>query len=76
MGRKQRKNKRKPTMTYEEICNQVMDSDVLTIYYRGGLRRSGHWYEDHMLRMFSECKLYWEGQHRYSVAEWPAPRAQ
>jgi hypothetical protein len=62
-------------LTYEEVCNQVSDSDILTIAY-DGIEKKGHWYEDHMLKIFSGCKLVRLVKAEYMVMEWPEDRTQ
>ena len=62
--------KRKTLLTYEEMCDRQSDQDVITVMY-DGIEKRGHWYEDHMLKMFSECKLVQLTKDVYQVAEWP-----
>jgi len=64
--------KKKPvkTLTYEEICDRHNDSDVITVHY-DGIFKNGHWYEDHMLKMFAECKLSHVSGNEYRVEEFP-----
>ena len=62
-------------ITYEEVCNQVGDKDILTVCYDGH-EKKGHWYEDHMLQMFSECKLLRMATNAYMVTEWPENMTQ
>ena len=57
-------------LTYEEVCDRHKDTDVITVHYDGIFRR-GHWYEDHMLRMFAECKLSHVAGNDYKVEEFP-----
>lgn len=71
MGCQNKKAKKPPKLlTYEEVCDRHKDTDVITINYDGIFRR-GHWYEDHMLKMFSECKLSHLSGNEYRVEEFP-----
>lgn len=70
-GRPPKKNPpRKTLMTYEEMISRVSDSDVLTVQY-DGIEKHGYWYDDHMMKMFSECKMIHLFGNTYMVAEWP-----
>ena len=60
--------KRLTAMSYEEMCDRVTDQDVITVHYDGIFRR-GHWYEDHMLKLFSECRLVHLTGNEYQVVE-------
>lgn len=65
-----RARQRKTALSYEELCDRITDGDVITIHYDGIFRR-GHWYEDHMLKMFSESKLVHLAGNDYQVVEFP-----
>ena len=58
----------KTAITYEELHEQLTDADVFTIHYDGICRR-GHWYEDHMLKLFSGAKLVRLAANEYQVVE-------
>ena len=60
---------KKTVMTYEEMCERHSDADIIEVQY-DGICRKGHWYEDHMLKMFSECKMIHLTGNIYQVAEW------
>lgn len=62
-------------LTYEEVSNRHRDEDLITVRY-DGIEKSGHWYEDHMLKMFSECKLSHQEGNTYLVKEFPKQGAQ
>lgn len=66
-GRK--KHARKTLLTYEEMAERHKDADIITIHY-DGIQKSGHWYEDHMLKMFTGCKLIHMAGNEYQVTEW------
>lgn len=58
------------TLTYEEVAQQIGESSKITVRY-DGLERTGYWYEDHMMKMFSACKLIRIGGPIFQVEEWP-----
>ena len=57
-------------LTYEEACNLIGTDNRITIRY-DGLEKTGFWYEDHMLKMFSACKLTRIDGPVFQVEEWP-----
>ena len=57
-------------LTYEEAVATVRDGDIITICYDGVFKK-GHWYDDHMLKMFSECRMIHLCGNMYMVKEWP-----
>lgn len=66
---------RQNAITYEQLCDQETDQDIITIHY-DGIFKKGHWYEDHMLSMFAGCKLTNIGKHEYKVFEFPKKGGQ
>ena len=62
-------------LTYEEAANLIADHETMTIHY-DGISRTGHWYEDHMLNMFSQCRMIRIGSREFKVVEWPENMTQ
>lgn len=59
-----------PVLNYQEVAERCKDSDIITIHY-DGICKSGHWYEDHMLKMFAQCKMVHLYGNEYRVEEFP-----
>ena len=53
---------------------QTRDGKKITVHY-DGIQRSGYWYEDHMMQMFSECELLRLSNTDYQVMKWPEGRS-
>lgn len=70
-GRPRKTEKPKqPVLNYQEVAERCKDSDIITIHYDGIFKR-GHWYEDHMLKMFAQCKMVHLYGNEYRVEEFP-----
>ena len=41
------------------------------IVHFDGIKRSGYWYEDHMMKIFSGCELLRLTENDYQVTKWP-----
>ena len=61
-------------LTWEDVMKQTGDGKKITVHY-DGIQRSGYWYEDHMMEMFSECKLLRLTNSDYQVMKWPDRRS-
>ena len=61
-------------LTWEDVMKQAGDGKKLTVHY-DGIQRSGFWYEDHMMEMFSECELLRLTNTDYQVTKWPDKRS-
>ena len=57
-------------LTWEDVMKQTGDGQKITICY-DGIQRSGYWYEDHMMKMFSGCELLRLSNTDYQVTKWP-----
>ena len=44
--------------------------NTFTVFY-DGLTATGKWYEDHMMKRFSECELLRLNRTGYQVMRWP-----
>lgn len=70
-----KQSRRTANLSYEEAVSQVRDVDIITIHY-DGVCKKGHWYDDHMLKMFSECRLLKLTSTEFQVMEWPEKQTQ
>lgn len=61
-------------LTWEDVMKQTGDGKKITVHY-DGIQRSGFWYEDHMMEMFSECELLRLTNTDYQVTKWPERRS-
>ena len=61
-------------LTWEDVMKQTGDGRKVTVHY-DGIQRSGFWYEDHMMEMFSECELLRLTNTDYQVTKWPERRS-
>ena len=61
-------------LTWEDVMKQTGDGKKITVHY-DGIQRSGYWYEDHMMQMFSECELLRLSNTDYQVMKWPDKRS-
>ena len=61
-------------LTWEDVMKQTGDGQKITVHY-DGIQRSGFWYEDHMMEMFSECELLRLTNTDYQVTKWPGKRS-
>ena len=62
--------KRTANLTWEDVAALTGDKQAIIVHY-DGIQRSGYWYEDHMMKLFSGCKLLQLTQNDYQVTEWP-----
>lgn len=61
-------------LTWEDVMKQKGDGKKITVYY-DGIQRSGYWFEDHMVEMFSGCELLRLSKTDYQVTKWPEGRS-
>ena len=61
-------------LTWEDVMKQTGDGQKITVHY-DGIQRSGFWYEDHMMEMFSGCELLRLTNTDYHVTKWPGKRS-
>lgn len=61
-------------LTWEDVMKQTGDGRKITVHY-DGIQRSGYWYEDHMMEMFSGCELLRLMNTDYQVTKWPDKRS-
>ena len=61
-------------LTWEDVMKQTGDGKKITVHY-DGIQRTGFWYEDHMMKMFSECELLRLTDSDYQVTKWPGKRS-
>jgi len=61
-------------LTWEDVMKQAGAGKKITVHY-DGIQRSGFWYEDHMMEMFSECELLRLTNTDYQVTKWPERRS-
>lgn len=61
-------------LTWEDVMKQTGDGRKITVHY-DGIQRSGYWYEDHMMEMFSGCELLRLSNSDYQVTKWPDKRS-
>lgn len=57
-------------LTYEEVAERAGDKKAIIVHY-DGIQRSGYWYEDHMMKLFSGCELMQLTENDYQVTKWP-----
>ena len=61
-------------LTWDDVMKQTGDKQKITVHY-DGIQRSGFWYEDHMMEMFSGCNLLRLNSTDYQVMKWPERRS-
>ena len=61
--------KRTAGLSWQDVADQAQGK-VITVHY-DGIQKSGRWYEDHMMKMFSECELLRLTNTDYQVTKWP-----
>ena len=61
-------------LTWEDVMKQAGDWKKITVHY-DGIQRSGFWYEDHRMEMFSECELLRLTNSDYQVTKWSDKRS-
>lgn len=61
-------------LTWEDVMKHTGDERKITVHY-DGIQRSGFWYEDHMMEMFSGCELLRLTNTDYQVTKWPERRS-
>ena len=61
-------------LTWEDVADQTGDKQKITVHY-DGIQRSGFWYEDNMMKIFSGCKLLRLSSTDYQVMKWPEGRS-
>ena len=57
-------------LTWQEVAAQAGHGKKITVHY-DGIQRSGYWYEDHMMKMFSGCELLQLTENDFQVEKWP-----
>lgn len=62
--------RRTANLTWEDVAEQVGDRKAIIVHF-DGIQRSGYWYEDHMMKMFSGCELLRLTENDYQVTKWP-----
>ena len=60
-------------LTWEEVVKRAGDKQAIVVHY-DGIQRSGYWYEDHMMKLFSGCELMQMTQNDFEVTKWPERR--
>ena len=61
--------KRTAELSWQDVADQSQGK-VITVHY-DGIQKSGRWYEDHMMKMFSGCELLRLTDSDYQVTKWP-----
>ena len=56
-------------LSWQDVADQAPDR-VITVHY-DGIQKSGYWYDDHMMQMFSGCELLRLTDATYQVTKWP-----
>ena len=62
--------KRTANLTWEDVAARAGDEKAIIVHF-DGIQRSGYWYEDHMMKMFSGCELLQLTENDYQVTKWP-----
>ena len=62
--------RRTANLTWEDVAEQAGDGKAIIVHF-DGIQRSGYWYEDHMMKMFSGCELLRLTENDYQVTKWP-----
>ena len=61
--------KRTAELSWQDVEEQAQ-GEVVTVHY-DGIQKSGRWYEDHMMQMFSGCEMLRLTDSDYQVTKWP-----
>ena len=61
--------RRTANLTWENVAEQAGDKKAIIVHF-DGIQRSGYWYEDHMMKMFSGCELLRLTENDYQVTKW------
>ena len=65
-----KRGRRTANLTWEDVAAQAGDGKAIIVHF-DGIQRSGYWYEDHMMKMFSGCELLRLTENDYQVTKWP-----
>ena len=56
-------------LSWEEVVDRAGDQAIVVHF--DGIKRSGYWYEDHMMKMFCGCELLQLTANDFQVTKWP-----
>ncbi len=59
-------------LSWEEVAQRAGEKPIVVHY--DGIQRSGYWYEDHMMKLFSDCELLQLTLNDFQVMKWPDRR--